>query len=608
MYFYEKVQLNKYNRNTLKMSQYFDFNDRYGEMDIEEYSSVYAYSSAMYDHVESTGGIKGYKGEVATPFLHWDIDVDISESVTFDDAVRLASESTKTLCMRLIEQYGALPSNIKVFFSGKKGYHVYYYSPNIMGYGFSEKIPFIVKNVCGKISDGIKHIDGSVYNHTRIFRTPNSTHPDTGLHKVDVSDIILNQDIPVILLRAEDQFKSSWDTIDYDNDSDLILNLLILVESEYEAKRSNTGTVESSELIKLFQSGVQDGERNEMLTRIAGVLHNKGHDFEWMSSMVGMINQQSKNPLEQSEVDVITNSIHSYPVSTQIKAISIDNVHTIKSAGSKWYDIMAQNGFISFGPRYPHITKEMETSIPGDVIGIVAGSGVGKTQSALDMVNEMSIAMDTRMLFFSIEMSVEGVFFRIAITESEDLANTDGYIRPKDVARDLHNPDSDRINNILNNWERILIVDEITSTIEIEQYTELVVKELEKYNIKLGGIVIDYGQLLDGSEDKNGAKLARSLPSLAKKLRTRIFILLQLNKGVIGKYEEPTHRQIEGTGGWFQAMTHCLMMWRNEHHTNILNAKWEKTRSGITEGNDFCLLKEGLKMSSIDKMDEDPLA
>jgi len=597
-YIVEIVRHGKYDRDKLRrFNSWFEI-DRWGQMDAEEYSSVYYYPPEAFNYMLDHGGkLKGYDGDVASVYLHWDVD-----NGSLEESLRV----TREIYRRLVVDQNAPKENIKVFSSGAKGFHIIYLSKGVNDRGMYKRLPYVVRTVCEKIAQGLG-IDNAVYNRGRIFRTINSWHMSTGQFKVDVTDILVSNLLPEetlsqIEVRGSAPYQTVWSNVQ-NVESPLIMNMLVEAEDEAEANKvmSSAPSIKEQDILKMITHGTTEGSRNEALTRLAGRYHAKGISDSEVSAILHMVNRQSQNPLPESEVDTVAKSVCSYAVSFgEVKTVSINNVHTIRTAGKSWYDLFALTGFVSFGPKYTHFTREMEVSVPGDVIGIVANSGVGKTQLAIDLVNEMAIAMNGRFLMITIEMNIQGIFFRAAITESWDIVDEKGNVPAKAVARNLHDPDTGLMERVYQRYERLLMVDEATGVGQIRDYALMVKQELDKYKIPLVGVVIDYGQMIDGT-DENGkqAAVARGIKTIAKTLKVRVFLLLQLNKTLVKKFEEPNRSHIEGTGAWFQSMDYMFMTWLCKESTGILLAKCEKNRFGLV-GSRFALEKTGMDLQSID--------
>ena len=149
----------------------------------DHYTSVYDHGPDFEDYVKERGTCKGYKGAVRPRGAHFDID-----RPELADAIR----DTRRLGSRLVNDYGMPPEMIRFYFSGSKGFHVEVPSECFGGIEASVNAPEKVKNLALRILDGMK-TDTAVYDHNRLWRSPNTINSKTGLYKVPLSyDEVMN--------------------------------------------------------------------------------------------------------------------------------------------------------------------------------------------------------------------------------------------------------------------------------------------------------------------------------------------------------------------------------------------------------------------------------
>ena len=148
--------------------------DKRTETNRESYLSAFCFGDEFRTRLGATGTTKGYAGETWSPWLWFDIDADdIGQAV--DDARRLA--------MSLVERFTLDDSDLLLFFSGAKGFHV--------GLPTSLFDPQPSKSfhlACRQFAEAVATwanvaIDSGVYDRVRAFRAPNSRHPKTGRYK-----------------------------------------------------------------------------------------------------------------------------------------------------------------------------------------------------------------------------------------------------------------------------------------------------------------------------------------------------------------------------------------------------------------------------------------
>lgn len=149
--------------------------DERAEVKRESYLSLFCFGDPFRRHLAATNSTKGYTGATWSPWLWFDIDRD-----DIDQAAR----DTRRLASGLVDQFKLDGDELLAFFSGSKGFHV--------------GLPLSVCNspppsqsfhvVCRRFAEAVAArstvvVDSGVYDRVRAFRSPNSRHPKTGLHK-----------------------------------------------------------------------------------------------------------------------------------------------------------------------------------------------------------------------------------------------------------------------------------------------------------------------------------------------------------------------------------------------------------------------------------------
>lgn len=141
----------------------------------ESYLSAFTFGSAFRQHLERTGSTKGYNGECGALWLWFDIDRERD--------IKAATSDARRLCSVLCERFKLDGDELLTFFSGSKGFHVG------LPVSLWEPEPSLTFNqVARRFAESIAEqggvtIDTKVYDKVRAFRSPNSRHPKTGLHK-----------------------------------------------------------------------------------------------------------------------------------------------------------------------------------------------------------------------------------------------------------------------------------------------------------------------------------------------------------------------------------------------------------------------------------------
>jgi len=149
-------------------------NDERAQTDAESYLSAFQFDAALSQHLQDTGSTRGFSGPTWAAWLWFDIDrQDIATALT--DTVTLVSSVTT--------RFSTHADEMLVFFSGSKGFHVglptalWEPEPSPDFHTTARAFAEALAGHAGVV------IDAGVYDRVRLFRSPNSRHPKTGLHK-----------------------------------------------------------------------------------------------------------------------------------------------------------------------------------------------------------------------------------------------------------------------------------------------------------------------------------------------------------------------------------------------------------------------------------------
>lgn len=171
----------------------------------------------------------------------------------------------------------------------------------------------------------------------------------------------------------------------------------------------------------------------------------------------------------------------------------------------------------------------------GDLVILAGRPGQGKTTFALNLVRHVSAQDKVGVLCFSLEMSAEQLTMRMIAHGGVDS-------RKFRTAREITAEDLQAMANECSMLEKRSIYIEDTGTLnvlEARAKARRIKRELAQRDIKLGLIMIDYLQMMDGTSGErieNRAleisAVSRGLKSLAKELKVPVLALAQLNRAV----------------------------------------------------------------------------
>lgn len=137
----------------------------------DHYLSIFHYNQQHYNRFKDTGSVSGIT-DVVTDKLVWDLDSESDLQAAQEDAI--------TLCNRLID-YGISDDELRIFFSGKKGFTV-----EVLVAG-QEITPDDWKRINIALAKDLKTNDIQILNASRILRVPKTKHQSSGLYKTPLS-------------------------------------------------------------------------------------------------------------------------------------------------------------------------------------------------------------------------------------------------------------------------------------------------------------------------------------------------------------------------------------------------------------------------------------
>lgn len=150
----------------------------------EGYLSAFCFPDEFADHMRATGSPRGFAGRCWSAWAWLDIDREGDPQAALGDA--------KAAAFALCDRLGFDEGDLLCAFSGGKGFHVGFPLASLQA-APSPDFAATVRRLCETFAAGVGvAIDAGVYDRQRCFRSPNSRHPRTGLHKrlLTVPDLI----------------------------------------------------------------------------------------------------------------------------------------------------------------------------------------------------------------------------------------------------------------------------------------------------------------------------------------------------------------------------------------------------------------------------------
>ena len=200
---------------------------------------------------------------------------------------------------------------------------------------------------------------------------------------------------------------------------------------------------------------------------------------------------------------------------------------------------------------------------PDNLIILAARPAVGKTAFALNIAQNVATSTDTSVAIFSLEMSAESLVNRMLCAEGSINAN---HLRTGQLDE--------------GEWQNLIVAMGALSNTSIFiddtpgiKMAEIRAKcrRLAKEKGNLGLVVIDYLQLIEGSNKESRqqevSEISRQLKKLAKELSVTILALSQLSRGVEQRQDKrPVLSDIRESGSIEQDADIVAFLYRDDYY------------------------------------------
>lgn len=219
-------------------------------------------------------------------------------------------------------------------------------------------------------------------------------------------------------------------------------------------------------------------------------------------------------------------------------------------------------------PRLPGLTSgfhNLDVLTQGfqksDLIIIAGRPSIGKTALSLNIT--INVIKNSRLpvLFFSLEMSKEQIMYRILSTETN--INSTRLKSGK-----LYQNDWIKLNKILKILSKLPLFIDDTANLSIQDIRSKI-KTIIFEQTQIGLVIIDYLQLMQNSQFKNGnrvqelSQITRSLKNLAREFNIPIIALSQLSRNVDNRVDQkPILSDLRESGSIEQDADLVLMLYR----------------------------------------------
>jgi len=521
----ELIERSLTNRN--KIVQLSDVSNK--PSNFERYTSVFPYTNSITEYVKSTGSVSGYNGARFVPYLIFDID---------NSDLFIAQKHTIELINGLVVNYGISPNDLEIYFSGKKGYHVYLPEKLFGGIELSDNNISLVRNFVDSVKAklDIDSIDTKIYTVTSVIRVENSLNTKGNMYKIPLSLAELSLhifEIQKLALNPRTDFKRP-------KMLSAIMPSEKLRKAFYEAKTGIIASATNSS--ELFEPVVQ-GSRNEQLFKSVCILINKSEfDFATINKLARLLNSEYKPPLPDYEVDTIIK--HAIKTTGKTEEEVKKSKFTVKSIGEwnmEWYqNILPENSKISL--LFPRLDEEFCGKLRGKVGVMIGYAGSKKSMYGQNLAYHNVVDKGLRVVYSSMESSAadcNGRFVNMALGNGYD-KNPEQVLIDKEIeetgyAKRVYDEKVAKLYG-----DKLLVTED--SSMESSTYSE-VVDYVANTIGSVDMLVVDGLSMMGGIEDstRRAERHSKELKELAKKYNLFVLVIVHSKRG-----EDETTRDLSG--------------------------------------------------------------
>jgi len=526
--------------------------------------------------------VRGYSGWAYADFFP--IDIDCS------DDLGKAHDITKTFLARIGHEYEVDITALPIFFSGAKGFHIYL-PAKLINITPSPCISQVFKKFAELLLKPWQiEYDSAIYDLVRIFRIENTVNSKTGLYKIRLTaDEILTSTIEKITEMAKEPKKNGKrpETINNIRLTALYRNATELITS---APRINGAPInDDNEIIpknsKLcyhnMLKGVGDGQRDLAAFRLAAHFRKEGFQEDMIEGILMAWNARNTPPKEEREIRekirsaFSTNAKNDFGCNDSILAAYCDKrcylqgrgdvldssiIKTIEESAMAYEDYVRHLESRLCKIDLPRIGQAMRGVAPGEVLTILARSGVGKTAAIINLMMRIGIANTMPQLFFTMEQPIPQVYERMG----QISMGLCGY----DVEDIFKRNDADKKEELREKvrfyFKNILMVEKDFLTPE-QMSRIILIAEEQKIGKKIGVVTIDYLGRMKGKHRDSYEVLSENIQEvkhMAKELDIAIIIVAQTSRKGGDGTKEINVDDARDSGQIEEASDFLITMWR----------------------------------------------
>lgn len=564
------------------------------DRDHDWYKSLFIYNEEHKKWFDDNGNsVKGIT-DVTTDILLWDFDSKVNIEQARTDALEL--------CSRL-HSHNIDLDNIRVFFSGNKGFHV--------ELGIDKRLTQPeFKSITYNLANDLVSYDTAINDANRLIRLEFTRHKTSGLFKIPISVAEL-QDLTV-----EDVKKRAFSVTEqmvteyYDSIQSCTLpTSLYLLKDTFKKREVTHGHVNMQDISELsFKDKMKgltnckwailngfydDGQRNYALMALCATLRAQKTPVEVAYNMLKAADRQrvQRTNGEAFPKEEIWNNIvqHVYsegwnggqytckePGKLQDICLTLGE-HCCSKAKVEENDVYKPITLVDIKDNFKHYVKNIDkntivTGLPsldrnvfmstGSNIGIIGAASSGKSSLALNILNNTSKA-GVKSIFASLDMSSNRMFEKVMYKISG--------LQRKELYKQFYDDKEEiLIQKLKEEFGNVNFFNKSSPT--VRDVRDYIIRCQDESGEKIKLVMLDYFERVssDFSDDTAASKkVAGELQDLVNDLDICLITLVQPNKFALNGGANSAiydYTKIKGSSFVYQAFRQIISIWRPFYH------------------------------------------
>jgi replicative DNA helicase len=321
--------------------------------------------------------------------------------------------------------------------------------------------------------------------------------------------------------------------------------LLEQVECEAKLVKLADWKVSSANIDHLASLVIEKYKRRELITA--------GHDLVKLGHDTTIELQSIFDRSEQKIFNLTTNKEDKF----KPKAIS-DCLATV-------FNKILEGTSPAYSTGLAHLDASIGGLVKQDLIIIAARASMGKTWLACHLMNHIASTQSKPVVFFSAEMSSEGLTKRLLSMHS-------GIDSNQLHRHQIYDDDAEALKNAVATLKELpIIIDDTSASTLTPTKIRSVLRKIRHERGELGLVVLDYIQQLGDRDAGNRAqavgKFSGAFKDIAKEFDVPFIALAQINRGVESRNNKrPGMSDIKDSGDIEQDMDLGLLLYRDEYY------------------------------------------